>query len=190
MHQFDFPGAPVVRRNLPLNLRNSTFLLLRPVTHSNAYQFSLFPHIIDLWNSLPPPIHGCDSLYSFKMFFIATCILSSITQGTIISQHFTCILASCRTVIKKRCCISDYISHLVQFCLYNRWGFTVIIPSLRATREIMAHNSLYMYFLVYSQLHCHYHSTDFTYSKCYCKHLHVYRCVYSNNNKGPIRWDI
>ena len=23
-----------------------------------------------------------------------------------------------------------------------------------------------------------------------CKHLHMYRCVYSNSNKGPIRWDI
>ena len=65
--QFDIPGAPVVWRNLPLNLRNnSTFLLLRPVTHSNAHQFSFFPHTIDLWNSLPPPVHSCDSLYSFK----------------------------------------------------------------------------------------------------------------------------
>ena len=44
----DFPGAPVVWRNLPLNLRNnSTFLLLRPVTYSNAHQFSFFPHSID-----------------------------------------------------------------------------------------------------------------------------------------------
>ena len=24
----------------------------------------------------------------------------------------------------------------------------------------------------------------------YCKHLHMYRCVYSNNNKEQIRWDI
>ena len=65
--QFDFPGAPVVWRNLPLNLRNnSTFLLQRPVTYSNAHQFSFFPHTIDLWNSFPPPVHSCDSLFSFK----------------------------------------------------------------------------------------------------------------------------
>ena len=52
--QFNLPGAPVVRRNLPLKLKNnSTFLLLRPVTCSNAHQFSFFPHFIYLWNSLP-----------------------------------------------------------------------------------------------------------------------------------------
>ena len=69
--------------------------------------------------------------------------------------------------------------------LYNRWGLTVMI-----TRKIM-------YFLVYSLLHCHIVVTDFTSLYChskqcwsYRKHLHMYRCVYSNNNKGPIRWDI
>jgi len=48
--EFDFPGAPIVRRNLPLNLRTlplnlSAFLLLQPFVHSNAHQFSFFsPH--------------------------------------------------------------------------------------------------------------------------------------------------
>ena len=41
--EFDFPGAPIVRRNLPLNLRNNrAFLLLRPFAHSNAPQCSLY----------------------------------------------------------------------------------------------------------------------------------------------------
>ena len=37
----------------------------------------------------------------------------------------------------------------------------------------------------------HWHTTFFVYRVIsYCKHLHMYRCVYSNNNKGPIRRDI
>jgi len=34
--EFNFPGAPIVRRNLPLNLRNnSAFLFLRPFAPSD-----------------------------------------------------------------------------------------------------------------------------------------------------------
>ena len=66
----DFPCAPIVRRNLLLNLNNSAFLLLRPVDHSNAHQFSFFPRTIDFWNSLPFPVHSCDSWNSFKSFLL------------------------------------------------------------------------------------------------------------------------
>ena len=69
--EFDFPGAPIARRNLSLNLRNnSAFLLLRPPTCSSAHQFSFFPHTIELWNSLPPSVHSCDSLSSFKRLLL------------------------------------------------------------------------------------------------------------------------
>ena len=48
-----FPNAPLVRR-LTLSLRNSNpHLLVQPVVHSKAHQFSFFPHSISLWNQLP-----------------------------------------------------------------------------------------------------------------------------------------
>ena len=42
--------------------------------------------------------------------------------------------------------ISMYISHLLYFMHRPEWTLTVIICPLKATREIMAHNSLSMYF--------------------------------------------
>ena len=99
--QFDFPGAPVVWRSLSLNLRNnSTFLLLRPVTHSNAHQFSFFPHTIDLWNSLPPPVHSCGSLYSFKRSLLQIMYNVSILPRVQLSVSnflllYPCILQNC-----------------------------------------------------------------------------------------------
>ena len=47
---------------------------------------------------------------------------------------------------------------------------------------------------VYIPLHC-YTVVQFFKVVCkqyrsYCKHLHMYRCVYSINNKGQIRWDV
>ena len=51
----NFPMAPVAPRNLSRPLRNTrTLALERPVTQTNAYQSSFFPHTITLWNSLPP----------------------------------------------------------------------------------------------------------------------------------------
>ena len=44
----------------------SSFLLQRPRTHTNAYQYSCFPHVIALWNNLPPSLHSSNSLQSFK----------------------------------------------------------------------------------------------------------------------------
>ena len=63
----NFPIAPIVPRNLSRCLRNtSTLALERPVTHTNAHKSSFFPHIIALWNSLPPSAQNCRSLHSFK----------------------------------------------------------------------------------------------------------------------------
>ena len=63
----NFPVAPIVPRNLSRCLRNtSTLALERPVTHTNAYQSSFFPHTIALWNSLPPSAQNCRSFHSFK----------------------------------------------------------------------------------------------------------------------------
>ena len=44
---FTFPNAPLERRFIPSNLRStaSSFLLQRPRTHTNAYQYSFFPHV-------------------------------------------------------------------------------------------------------------------------------------------------
>ena len=66
--QFSFPNAPLEWRNLPVHsLRSfSDHLLHTPLSHTNAYQFSFFPHTSSLWNPLPPTIHNCASLYSFK----------------------------------------------------------------------------------------------------------------------------
>ena len=63
----DFPMAPVVPWNLPRSLRNTrTLALERPVTRTNAYQSSFFPHTITLWNSLPLSAQNCQTLHSFK----------------------------------------------------------------------------------------------------------------------------
>jgi len=35
-------------------------------THMNGHQLSFFPRTIALWNSLPPHVQSCQSLYSFK----------------------------------------------------------------------------------------------------------------------------
>ena len=65
--QFNFPGAPIFPRNLAHNLRISgPFLLQRPPFITSAHQFSFFPHTITHWNSLPPSIHCCTTLYTFK----------------------------------------------------------------------------------------------------------------------------
>ena len=50
----------------------------------------------------------------------------------------------------------------------------------------MVHNPV---FLVYSTL-LYYSTIIQLFIHSYCKHLDMYKCVYSNNNKGPIRWDI
>ena len=65
---FTFPNAPLERRFIPSNLRStaSSFLLQRPRTHTNAYQYSFFPHVIALWNNLPSSLHSSISLQSFK----------------------------------------------------------------------------------------------------------------------------
>ena len=65
--QFNFPGAPIFPRNLAHNLRISgPFLLQRPPFITSAHQFSFFPHAITHWNSLPPSIRCCTTLYTFK----------------------------------------------------------------------------------------------------------------------------
>ena len=61
--QFDFPGAPVVMRNVPLNL--SIFLLLRPVTCSNAHQISFFPSHLLTYRTPSP---SCTYLWLFELF--------------------------------------------------------------------------------------------------------------------------
>ena len=62
------PSAPVERRTLQRNLRNSSSLMLqrRPAVHTNAHQFSFFPHTITLWNQLPLSVQSCTSLTTFK----------------------------------------------------------------------------------------------------------------------------
>ena len=57
---FTFPNAPLERRSISSNLRStaSSLLLQRPRTHTNAYQYSFFPHAIALWNNLPPSLHS------------------------------------------------------------------------------------------------------------------------------------
>jgi len=70
-----FPNAPLVRRPT-LHLRNSNpHLLVQPVVHSKAHQFSFFPHSILLWNQLPNSVYDCETLPSFKFH------LHSQTQG-------------------------------------------------------------------------------------------------------------
>ena len=60
--EVNFPGVPIVRNNLPLILRNnSVFILLKPFAYSNAHHLSFSPDTIDLWNSLSPFVHSCDS---------------------------------------------------------------------------------------------------------------------------------
>ena len=62
-----FPSSPIEKRVLPRNLRSSSSLQLqRPAVHSNAHQYSFFPHSIALWNQLPPSVQMCESLTSFK----------------------------------------------------------------------------------------------------------------------------
>ena len=65
---FTFPNAPLERCFIPSNLRStaSSFLLQRPRTHTNAYQYSFFPHVIALWNNLPSFLHSSISLQCFK----------------------------------------------------------------------------------------------------------------------------
>ena len=63
---FIFPNAPLTQRHIR-PLRNSdSYLLERPATHTNAYMYSFFPHVISLWNNLPSSLHNCPSLLSFK----------------------------------------------------------------------------------------------------------------------------
>jgi len=70
-----FPNAPLVSRPT-LHLRNSNpHLLVQPVVHSKAHQFSFFPHSISLWNQLPNSVYDCETLPSFKFH------LRSQTQG-------------------------------------------------------------------------------------------------------------
>ena len=65
--QFNFPGAPIFPRNLAHNLQISgPFLLQRPPFITSVHQFSFFPHAITHWNSLPPSIRCCTTLYTFK----------------------------------------------------------------------------------------------------------------------------
>ena len=64
---FLYPNAPLVRRNLSLNLRNSNNIQFkRPICHTNAYMNYFFPHIISIWNNLPHEIQSCSSVSSFK----------------------------------------------------------------------------------------------------------------------------
>ena len=64
--QISFPSAPHVRRPA-LNLRNSNpHHLVQPAVHSNAHQFSFFPHAISLWNQLPNSVYDFETLLSFK----------------------------------------------------------------------------------------------------------------------------
>ena len=57
----------------------------------------------------------------------------------ILMQNYTCLRQGPGT-------IRLYISHLLYFMHTPEWTLTVIICPLKATREIMAHNSLSMYF--------------------------------------------
>ena len=60
---FIFPNAPLSLHQI----RNSDSQLLeRPVTQTNVYKYSYFPHVISLWNKLPLSLHNCTSLPSFK----------------------------------------------------------------------------------------------------------------------------
>ena len=64
---FIFPNAPLERRNIPVNLRNSnTIQFVRPICHTNAYMNSFFPHTISVWNRLPYEIQSSTSIASFK----------------------------------------------------------------------------------------------------------------------------
>ena len=68
---FVFPYAPLTRRNIPLNLRNSDSLQFeRPLVQTNAYKYSFFPHTIATWNTLPSDIQLCTSLWSFKRYLL------------------------------------------------------------------------------------------------------------------------
>ena len=78
--QFDFPGAPVVWRNLPLNLRNnSTFLLLRPVTHSSMLISSpFFPTLLT---------YGIPS--SLKYIVVTLCTLLNVLYCSLIMYNLS-----------------------------------------------------------------------------------------------------
>ena len=43
-----------------------TFLYNQLYTQVHAYQFSLFPHAISLWNQLPNSVYDCETVLSFK----------------------------------------------------------------------------------------------------------------------------
>ena len=62
------PSARVERRSLQRELRNSSSLMLnqRSAVHTNAHQYSFFPHTISLWNQLPSAVQSCPSLNTFK----------------------------------------------------------------------------------------------------------------------------
>ena len=46
--------SPLLFRTLPVNVCNRhSFLLSRPTCHTEAYDYSFFPHSISLWNKLP-----------------------------------------------------------------------------------------------------------------------------------------
>jgi len=52
---FIYAHALIERWNMPQNSRNSSaHALERPVVHTTAHQFLLFPHAIALCNALPP----------------------------------------------------------------------------------------------------------------------------------------
>ena len=57
---------PLLFCTLSVNVRNrNPFLLSRPTCHTQAYDYSFFPHSIKLWNNLSESVLS-SSLYSFK----------------------------------------------------------------------------------------------------------------------------
>ena len=68
VHDLAFcPQAPLIFRNMSVNVRNNNpYLLNRPICHSTAHYRSFFPHSISLWNNLPSSVTCLSSLYSFK----------------------------------------------------------------------------------------------------------------------------
>ena len=61
------PGMSIERRNLALNLHSANpHQLQSRAAKTTAYQYSFLPQCIMLWNALPPKLHTCPSLSSFK----------------------------------------------------------------------------------------------------------------------------
>ena len=131
-----------------------TYLMFRNFCHTGLGQCTRLPLKTRPLLCILDPVHllghlqssiQCTPCFGSENFwrppvcvYVHACVVVG-TVGGVDLRVAKSILSICSNDI-----FTLYISHPVLCCLYNRWGFTV--PSLRATREIMAPNSLSMYF--------------------------------------------